>query len=145
LVALIIGLYIGSDGDQNANLECELNDMAVPESASDARSSASLVKLRIREILDDDLIPVTDLLTRGFPCPRSYWEVGLKRLRSRSAPAEMPRYGYMLEANGDPVGVVLLISSTRCVGNEQKLFSNLSSWYVEPTYRSHATQLLKRA
>jgi hypothetical protein len=123
----------------------QLSEMVVPESKVEADVSSIAVKLRIREILDDDIGPTTDLLTRGFPCPRRYWEVGLERLRSRSTPPQMPRYGYILEANGNPVGVILLISSLRRVEKRQELFSNLSSWYVEPAYRSHATQLLKRA
>jgi hypothetical protein len=57
----------------------------------------------------------------------------------------MPRYGYMLDAGGRPVGVILLISTLRSVGDFQKLFANLSSWYVEPNFRSYATLLYKRA
>jgi hypothetical protein len=38
----------------------------------------------------------------------------------------MPRYGYVLEADGNPVGVILSISSLRRVGDCQELFSNLS-------------------
>ena len=57
----------------------------------------------------------------------------------------MPRYGYLLEANDKSVGVILLISSLRRIGDRQELFSNLSGWYVEPDFRSGATQLLKRA
>jgi hypothetical protein len=107
--------------------------------------TSSSVKLGIREIADADIDAVINLLARGFPSPRRYWEAGLVRLRSRSVPANMPRYGYMLEADGSPVGVILLISSLRCVGDRQELFSNLSGWYVEPSFRSHATQLFKRA
>src|SRR5262249_36980804 len=43
------------------------------------------------------------------------------------------------------VGVILLISSLRRLGSRQELFTNLSGWYVEPAYRSHAAQLFKRA
>jgi len=57
----------------------------------------------------------------------------------------MSRYGYLLEAEGRPVGVILLISSLRHIDGRQELFSNLSSWYVEPGYRSYAAQLFKHA
>jgi hypothetical protein len=57
----------------------------------------------------------------------------------------MPRYGYLLEADGKPVGAIFLISSLRRIGNRQELFSNLSGWYVQPEFRSGATQLLKHA
>ena len=119
--------------------------MVVSQSVVNADSALGLVKLRIREILDGDIPPITDLLTRGFSCPRRYWEVGLERLRTRYAPPSMPRYGYMLEADDKPVGVILLISTQRWVKDRRELFSNLSSWYVDPAYRSHATQLLRRA
>jgi hypothetical protein len=104
-----------------------------------------LVGLSIREILDSDFNSVIDLLALGFPNSRRYWEVGFQRLRTRPAPSHMPRYGFLLEADGQPVGIILLISSFRHVGARQELFSNLSSWYVEPAYRTHATQLLRRA
>jgi hypothetical protein len=51
-------------------------------------------------------------LVRGFP-NRRYWEAGLERLQTRFVPPNMPRYGYVLEAGGNPVGAILLISSLR--------------------------------
>src|SRR5262249_33228073 len=119
--------------------------MVTMKSTDQAGSSSSVVRLGIREIADEDIDPVIDLLTRGFPVSRRYWEAGLGRLRRRSLPPNMPRYGYVLEADGNPVGVILLISSLRHIGDRQELFSNLSSWYVEPAFRSHATQLFRRA
>src|SRR5262249_4164161 len=82
---------------------------------------------------------------RGFPRPRPYWETRLERLRTRSTPSNLPRYGYLLETDGKSVGVILLISSLRHFGDQQVPFSNLSGWYVEPEFRSGATQLLRRA
>jgi hypothetical protein len=102
-------------------------------------------KPNIREITDADIEPVINLLTRGFPNPRRYWQTGLERLRTRNAPSDMPRYGYMLDAAGRPVGVILSISSLRWMGDRQELFSNLSSWYVEPAFRSFANLLYKHA
>lgn len=115
------------------------------KSAAEASSSLPSATLRIREIVDADIDHVITLLTRGFPNPRPYWEVGFARLQTRSVPPHMPRYGYLLEADNDPVGVILLISSLRRIGNREELFSNLSSWFVESIYRSHAAQLFKRA
>jgi len=74
---------------------------------------------------------VADLLARGFPArPRKYWTSALARLAARGAPDGCPRFGYLLEADGAPVGVLLLIfaesgGAVRC---------NVSSWYVEPAY-----------
>jgi hypothetical protein len=102
-------------------------------------------KLVVREITDADICGVTSLLVGGFSRPRRYWEIGLERLQSRSVPVGMPRYGFILEANGNPVGVILLISSLRPVGNQLAVFSNLSSWYVEPRFRRYATLLYRHA
>lgn len=109
-----------------------------------ANPTSSSAKLRIREIEDADIDPVIRLLMRGFPNPRRHWDAGLERLRKRTVPPNTPRYGHLLEADDKTVGVILLISSQRGFG-DQKLFSNLSAWYVDPGFRSHATQLLKRA
>ena len=50
----------------------------------------------------------------------------------------VPRYGYVLEGGIGPVGVILLISSQR----GDQIIANLSSWYVEPQWRSHSTLLI---
>jgi hypothetical protein len=99
----------------------------------------------VREIVEADFDAVISLLVRGFPRPRRYWEIRLERLRTRSTPPNLPRYGYLLEADGKSVGVILLISSLRRSGDHQEPLSNLSGWYVEPDFRSRATQLLRRA
>lgn len=102
-------------------------------------------RIEIREIGDLDINGLINLLACGFQSPTRYWELGFARLRTRLVPPDMPRYGYMLEGDGKPVGVILLISSLRRIGNRQELFSNLSSWYVEPGFRSYAALLFKRA
>lgn len=131
-----------------AGQQCDRNNaqnITAMKSAAEKSSSIHSAILRIREIVDGDIDPVITLLTRGFPNPRHYWEVGFARLQTRSLPPNIPRYGYLLEADNNPVGVILLISSLRRIRNREELFSNLSSWYVEPDYRSHAAQLFKRA
>lgn len=119
--------------------------MITPKSIINADPSSCSVKPSIREIADADIEPVISLLARGFSNPRRYWELGLERLRTRFVPPDMPRYGYMLEANGHPVGVILLISGLRWMGSRQELFTNLSSWYVESGFRNYATLLYKHA
>jgi hypothetical protein len=98
--------------------------------------------VRCRQIRQADLEPVADLLARGFPArPRKYWTSALARLAARDAPEGCPSFGYLLEADGAPVGVLLLIfaetaGAVRC---------NVSSWYVEPAYRGHAAMLASLA
>jgi hypothetical protein len=97
------------------------------------------VKPRIREILESDLDAIGDLLTRGFVYrKREYWLRGLRRQATRSLPSGVPRYGYLLENQGVPVGCLLQVYSTRIVDGEAVLFCNLSSWYVDPAYRNFA-------
>jgi hypothetical protein len=97
------------------------------------------VKPRIREILESDLDAVGDLLTRGFVHrKREYWLGGLQRQATRSLPPGVPRFGYLLESQGAPVGCLLMVYSTRIVDGEAAMFCNLSSWYVDPAFRNYA-------
>lgn len=102
-------------------------------------------KVRCREIVESDIEPVADLLTRGFSGrTHDYWRCGLQRQRVRNIPADCPRYGYLLEAEGRPVGVLLLIYAERRAG-EPVLRCNVSSWYVDPEFRNYATMLTSMA
>ncbi len=102
--------------------------------------------IRCREITESDLNSVTDLLTRGFPRrSRDHWTEGLQRQATRAAPAGYPRFGYLLEHDGNAVGVLLLIYSDRGTTSQPQIWCNLSSWYVEPAFRNCATMLTKIA
>jgi hypothetical protein len=101
--------------------------------------------LRIREIGESDVETVIGLLLKGFPKPKRYWEAGFDRLRTRSVPSGLPRYGFMLVADDRPVGTILVIWSLRQYGRGQTLSCNLSSLYVEASFRSYASLLHKRA
>jgi hypothetical protein len=103
-------------------------------------------KLRCREIAEADLDAVADLLTRGFVGrSRHYWMQGLRRQAARRVPNGYPRFGYMLDNGGMPVGVLLLLYSSRMNGGEAAIYCNLSSWYVEPAFRNYAPMLTKIA
>jgi hypothetical protein len=106
----------------------------------------STPKIRIREIRDTDVDDVTDLLARGFPARcRRFWVKVLSSLTRRSAPAGWPKLGYLLEDDGRPVGAILLIFSRMPDGPDGIIRCNVSSWYVEPAYRSYATFLTAKA
>ena len=103
-------------------------------------------KTRCREIAETDLDAVADLLTRGFVGrSRDYWMQGLRRQAARTVPQGYPRFGYMLDNSGTPVGVLLLLYTFRDEGGEPSIYCNLSSWYVEPGFRNYATLLTKIA
>ncbi len=96
-------------------------------------------KPRFREIQESDLDAIGDLLTRGFVHrSREYWMRGLRRQGTRPLPPDAPRYGYMLENEGAPVGCLLLIYSSRNLDGEAATCCNVSSWYVDPAFRNYA-------
>jgi hypothetical protein len=98
--------------------------------------------IRCREIGIADLDAIADLLTRGFARrSRDYWIDGLRRSAVREVPEGFPRFGYMLDHEGAPVGVLLLIYSARDDGGGTSIRCNLSSWYVEPAFRNYAPML----
>jgi hypothetical protein len=97
------------------------------------------VKPQFREIRESDIEATADLLTRGFVHrSREYWMRGLRRQGARSLPQDAPRYGYLLENDGKPVGCLLLIYSTKMIGGEALTCCNVSSWYVDAEFRNYA-------
>ena len=97
-------------------------------------------RVRCRQIAESDLDALADLLARGFPrSDHSGWVRGLARIAALPVIEGLPRFGYLLEHEQSLVGVLLLISSRRPDG---RVMANLSSWYVEPAWRSHSTLLV---
>lgn len=102
--------------------------------------------IRCREIGIPDLDAIADLLARGFARrPRDWWIAGLKRQLTREVPEGFPRFGYMLEHEGRPVGALLLIYIARDDDGGSSIRCNLSSWYVDPAFRAYAPMLTKVA
>jgi hypothetical protein len=108
--------------------------------------SPPVPRIRSRQIGQSDIDGMADLLARGFRLrSRSYWRRALEKLGSHPTPAGLPKYGYLLENDGAPVGVILLIFSSIPSGGASTLRCNVSSWYVEPAFRSHAPLLISQA
>jgi hypothetical protein len=100
------------------------------------------LRVRCRQIEETDIDAIVDLLTRGFPRHRrSFWQRALDRLGAHAGPGNLPRFGYLLEC-GVPVGVVLTICSTRAEADGAAARCNLSSWFVDPAYRTFAPLLI---
>jgi hypothetical protein len=57
----------------------------------------------------------------------------------------LPKYGYLLQHEGDTVGVILQIFSKVYSGGAPVTRCNVSSWYVEPEFRSYAPLLVSQA
>lgn len=100
-------------------------------------------RVRCRQIVENDLASLPDLLVRGFlRSSRDYWARGFERFAALEPVPAMPRFGYVLESEHGLVGVLLLISSRRPDG---RIIANLSSWFVEPSWRAHSTLLVSMA
>jgi hypothetical protein len=105
-------------------------------------SASQPPKVRCRQIARDDLDAVAGLLTGGFPGrTRKYWTNGLARMAQRAPVEGCPRFGYLLEADGEIVGAILLIFTDFGGGAAARVRCNISSWYVAPAYRAYAAQL----
>ena len=103
-------------------------------------------QVRCRDIVANDVEKVVNLLAGGFRTrTRDFWVRALKRLAEHPTPPGFPKYGYLLENKGAPVGVNLLITSAIDVDKETRIRCNVSSWFVEPASRSYAGMLVSRA
>jgi hypothetical protein len=102
--------------------------------------------IRCRQIGDNDVSAVAELLTRGFPNrSRQFWVHALQQLSKRQHPPDLPKYGYLLESDGTPVGTILVICAAMRSGDAIVPRCNLSSWYVEPAFRAYASLLVAQA
>ncbi|MCC3247194.1 GNAT family N-acetyltransferase [Methylocystis sp. WRRC1] len=106
-------------------------------------SQAPPMRIRCRLIAEADTPGLAELLSRGFP-DRSiaYWARALDTLARRDAPDGYPRFGYLLEHDGSPVGVILMIFTKIGSG---PIRCNISSWYVEEAHRGYASLLIAAA
>jgi len=107
--------------------------------------SASPARVRTRQILDSDINAVAELLVQGFrrSTIKDWLEI-FRRLAEHHTPAGLPKYGYLMESDGVPVGAILIVSSTVRSGDVSTIRCNLSSWYVSPEYRSYAHLFISR-
>lgn len=102
-------------------------------------------RVRTREILETDIDAVSRLLASGFArSTRDNWLDIFAGLATHQTPTGLPKYGYLMESEGAPVGVILVISSTVTNGGVSTVRCNLSSWYVTPEYRSFAHLFISR-
>jgi hypothetical protein len=102
--------------------------------------------LRCRPIGEADIEAVVALLTRAFPGrDRHFWLRAFAQLTRHEAPQGFPKYGYLTEGDGAVVGVIVCVCSVVPDGDDFAIRCNLSSWYIEPTFRAYASMLVSRA
>jgi hypothetical protein len=108
--------------------------------------SEDVAKLQCKQIDDPDIPGVVECLAKNFPRRgRAYWRHGLEIMGRRPRVLNCPRYGFLLQAGDRVVGVLLTIYTDLSEGGEGDLRCNLSSWCVDPEYRSFAFVLNRRA
>jgi hypothetical protein len=106
----------------------------------------AVLALRCREITPSDLEGVIDLLTVGFRRrPRDFWVNVVDRLTHHHTPAGFPKYGFMLENDGVPIGVLLLIFTQRTIDGVATIWCDESSYYVDPRFRPYGSIMVKRS
>jgi hypothetical protein len=108
-------------------------------------ASRATPSLRVREITDRDLAGVAILLGTGFQRPSDYYSSALARLARHVTPTGCPKFGYLMEVDERVVGAILLIFSALGGAGGGQLRCNVTSWYVEPEYKSYAALFASRA
>jgi hypothetical protein len=112
------------------------------------------LRIRCRQIRETDTDRIVHLLWSGFRArvangfhgrSRQYFARALGRLSAHATPTGFPKYGYLLESEGAPVGALLLIYSSIFVSGETIIRCNVSHWFVEPAFRSYASMLVSQA
>lgn len=106
-------------------------------------TASATPRIRCRMISGQDASALARLLAKGFPeRGEDYWLRAFETLANRDSPEGYPRFGYMLESDQGPVGVILMIftrfadATVRC---------NISSWYVDERFRGYASLLIAAA
>jgi hypothetical protein len=113
-----------------------------------AKSPGRPSQVRARQIKPSDRDAVAALLRNGFGLrrTRAFWQQVLNRLERHRVPDGMPQFGYLLESDGRAVGAILAIFSVPRTGADpDAVRCSISSWYVEPAFRSYASLLASQA
>jgi hypothetical protein len=99
-----------------------------------------------REIVRSDFDRLADLMTSGYPSSsHDFWLQRLGRLSQHASPLGYPKYGFVLERDGAPIGGIFTVFSSVIVNELSRIRCYLTNWYVTPEYRSYASMLAKQA
>jgi hypothetical protein len=102
-------------------------------------------RLRSREITDGDVETLANFLGEGLGYPSEFYLQILKRLAEHPTPRGFTRYGYLLENERRIVGAILMIFSTIWLDDVPTVRCHVTSWYVEPEFRSYAALFFSKA
>lgn len=100
-------------------------------------------QVRCREIEVSDFDKIVGLLTEQ----RDLWARRVQMLTEHAppAPAGYPKYGYLLDLDGSPVGALFTLFSDVLINQEKKVRCYVSGWYVAPEFRAYAGMLVAYA
>ncbi|MCK9592447.1 MAG: hypothetical protein M0Q91_10620 [Methanoregula sp.] len=93
--------------------------------------------IKLREVEDKDLLPLTEFLPRGFPyTTKDFWLPRFKMWWTDN-PAYTPQFprGWVLENDSTLVGFIGNIPVKFLVGGKERLAAASSSWYVDSSVR----------
>jgi hypothetical protein len=101
--------------------------------------------VQCRRIEAADLEGVASLLQEGFPRrPRQDFVAALAHLGAWPEQDGQPRYGYVLAAGAQLVGVLLTLFSPFHQRRMGGVRCNVSCWYVQPAFRMYGALLASR-
>ena len=98
-----------------------------------------------REIVESDIGPLAEFLGKGLGYPSEYYLQVFDRLTRHNTPDGFPKYGYVMTSGELIVGTILLIFTTINAGAASIVRCHVTSWYVQPEYRSYGTLFFSKA
>lgn len=106
-------------------------------------TSATPPPVKTRQISARDIPAIIELTLAGFAVPRRrrFWENFFACLHRRAVPSGYPRYGHLMESDGRIVGFLMLIYSKVCENGQESIRCNVTTFYIEPTFRIFASLL----
>ena len=102
-------------------------------------------QIRSREIRDDDCGMLAEFLGNGLGYSNHQFQLIFQQLAKHSTPEGFPRYGYVLESDDKIVGAILLIFSRIWSDGVPRIRCHVTSWCVEPDFRTYATLFTSKA
>jgi hypothetical protein len=85
------------------------------------------------------------VLTRGFPeKSESFWAEGLAKILASPSRRDAEPVGFLMNIDGEDVGIVLTIPSERPGPGGTRTVFNLAAWYVDESHRWLAPRMLQK-
>jgi len=104
-----------------------------------------LSKIVVEGFVLEQLPELTPLLIEGYPqVDPAFWPKLRARLALLHRPAAHPEVGFVMRAQGEPVGIIIAIFSERRAGAATFTVCNTSLWYIKSKYRALGLTMLRK-